>query len=636
MSIGTHDGFLEDEDDKKKNNGEHIPEKGKPDKMINSFREQLDDVSDDKGHRENNGETEVEIQSGDRPPITLRLPSRVANWIQCNEQGKILQDPASELTDDYRAWDEGASATVQDEEKSITNCFCDRYDPFLLNWTLENFSDPSIQLNDTQRADLIYHIVEETEDNWNDGVPELEDTRNAESLEYCWYNLVKLIAIKERLQNTKPSNELIDLHVSLIHSIQCNLISNIGIYHRIGWLTTDSPRQDIVDRLIDLASTYPHLRSHATRIISDWDSMEMEDEHMKIMMRSRNADFDEDDTSNGYGSDLSTHALFDKEAHDILMQKLRHLEEVMTPETDDDHAWDHPLEYVEQLAEGKHAIYLNSPLDNGNDQHLSNGSKFDFALMERMAEKGFKNWLFTEPDYGLDATYCWLQSQNDSRSKAALARTLHQYMQLKRGNDVPALREYLILPDGQEPKSVTSEMCYWQEVWKRKEDAGVEARVYLVGADDENKKAMDWMQATEDKKFIVISDGGVFQENSYSHGCTTRDASIVLYHSTAIEEYDREDFMSLRAMKHVAHEIGRKRGWGSYQTSAVPVKDNFRLIDAFAEGTLIHLHLYVTSSGGYIDAVIFSCEGENDDGEEEVDPYDEYITAPQPEVGAPA
>ncbi|MCA9371082.1 MAG: hypothetical protein KC680_03935, partial [Candidatus Peregrinibacteria bacterium] len=314
------------------------------------------------------------------------------------------------------------------------------------------------------------------------------------------------------------------------------------------------------------------------------------------------------------------------------------LEEVMTPETDDDPAWDHPLEYVEQLAEGKHVIYLKSELAEEKDQNLSNGKKFDLALMERMAEKGFTKWLFTEPDDELDATYCWLQSQNDSRSKANLARTLHQYMQLKRGDDVPALREYLILPGGQEPKSVTNEMRYWQEVWKRKEDAGAEARVYLANADDEKAKAKNWMQATENNKFFVIGDGGVFQGYSFRHGCTTRETSVVLNHRTVIDEYDREDFMGNRAMKHIAHEVGRKRGWGTHQTSAVPVKGNSRLTDTFTQETLMghDSHLKVTTSGGYVDAAIYSCEGEHDDEEEELEPYDDNVTAPQPEVDIPA
>ena len=63
---------------------------------------------------------------------------------------------------------------------------------------------------------------------------------------------------------------------------------------------------------------------------------------------------------------------------------------LMTPELDDDPAWHHPLQYIEGLAEGKHAIFLGAVAMPSKDENLSNGQKFDLALLEHMTKQQFQ------------------------------------------------------------------------------------------------------------------------------------------------------------------------------------------------------------------------------------------------------
>lgn len=133
---------------------------------------------------------------------------------------------------------------------------------------------------------------------------------------------------------------------------------------------------------------------------------------------------------------------------------------------------------------------------------------------------------------------------------------------------------------------------------------------------------MEWMQASEEKKFIVIGDGGAIQGFSYSHGCTGRATSLVVHHWCATPDYEcsLDEFCLYRAVYYAASEVGRKAGWGIYQSAVLPIKDNQRLLGAFEseelrdESEYFNVLMGVTTSGGHIDAAIFTaCEDPAED-----------------------
>ncbi len=205
-----------------------------------------------------------------------------------------------------------------------------------------------------------------------------------------------------------------------------------------------------------------------------------------------------------------------------------------------------------------------------------------------MAENGFRRWLYSEPEDRLRFIREWLNEKGDSRSLKALLEPVQDYMAWPRGRARPSLREFLVFPKGPEPVGVTRGIPYWREVADLAQRAGAEVRLFMAHAHNEKREAMEWMHASDERKFIVIGDGGGFQGCSFSHGCTTRDLSLIIHHRPATPDYESspDSFRVYRALHYAAFEVGRKKGWGVHQSAALPIKDNQRFLDAFESGEL--------------------------------------------------
>ncbi len=579
---------------------------------------------------------EVEIFTADpERPIVLQLPAAVVGILELQlEFAREIDEPAQKLVQNYREWDNGTCNGVKNLGKGMATCFGDSFSELSgsLFWTLEHFSDANFPLTGEQKNDLIFHTFNEADGDRGYRVSELKSTENSDSLDYCWYCLVRYLAIEERLMAIVDSGPLVQHHLGLIHGHYSLLLQDLPHFHELGWITTDSPKDYIERKLIDLAMNRPSLKPFVTHIIQNWGALADDGARLQLNycpeFRSERLDaigeesVDDADESNEDSDNQCCDILTGVRMQEQVMLKLRTLERVMAPETDDDRAWHHPLEFIEQLSRGRHVVFLMPAIAPFRGENLSNGQRFEFALMEHLAGMGFRHWLYSEPETHLHSIHDWLTENGINRSLKGLTEPVQQYMTLRSGMRIPAIRDFLGFPNAPEPLEVTQEIRYWQEVWDSKERSAAEVRLYMAQHDNERAQALEWMRASDDNRFIAIEDGGAFQGRSYSHNCTTRDSSLVVHHWTARPEYEwhADSFSLYRAIHFAAYAVGRKRGWGIHQSAVLPVKDNQRFLDAFEpdgelqdDSTALFAQFHVTTSGGYVDAAIFTAEDDHQD-----------------------
>lgn len=584
------------------------------------------------------GKNEVEISGADsKHPIVLHLPASVARIVRLEQAyAEKLKNPADQLAHDYQEWENCTSTEVKAYGKGMTTCY---RDPVLLYWTLEHFSDEDFPLTEEQKQDLMVHALSFAGEQWSSDVMALMSTENTDSLEYFWYILVWLMAIDQKLATKDQSNPRMQQHRELIHNHVSMLLGELTQHHEMGSVTVDSPREEMEGKLIELVRNHPHFRRHATLIMQKWEAMEQTAEELRRLISERSfqlhnvgrEDVDVDDDDGEGGVDFVAQLRQQADTY----RKLSILLNIMMPE-DDDPAWHHPVEYIEGLSDGKYVIFLESSCAPSKDENLSNGQKFDIAFMERMTERGFRHWLFSQAGYRLESLHVWLKENGDSRSLKSLMDALQQYMNLRRGNRIPAMRDFLLFPNTAEPLAVTQSVRYWQEIWDAKERVGAEVRLYTEALDNERAAAMEWLRATADKKFIAIG-GAPFRLHAYGKKCASPDSSLVLHHRSARSQYEWQSgkFNFSRAVPFVAHEIGKRKGWGIHQSSAMPIKRNERFLDEFESGELQEALLAlrveyaaVLPNSSFIDAAIFTEEENGEPAEEFPEPSDVDATMP--------
>jgi hypothetical protein len=586
-----------------------------------------------------NGDVEV-LRSGIERPIVLNLPATVVGIVEQEIAfARESPHPAVLLARSFRAWELRANSGPKardDFRTCFDECYCV---PMLLFWVLEHFSDADFPLNEDQKIDLSLQSFHEADCSRGCYVGKLKSTVNADSLDYCWYFMVRLLAIEADLTMRNRGSAMTAKHRKLIHSHYRLLRLDIDAFHEMGWITIASPKDEIEKRLFEMATDNPSLTPSVRRILSGWGEFDSCAERLYRIIRCNPMRGRGRRKEPAFRSDRDQKGdaivrLVQKQHRDMF--KIRCLERVMTPETGDDAAWHHPLEYVEHRAAGKHVLFLDPSVAAFEEEDFSRAQRFAFDLMERMARSGFRHWLHTEPEIHLHFIQKWLKGCGDSRSLKSLTDVLQEYLRLRRGMRVAGLRDFLAFPDKPEPSEVSQEIEYWQEVWVLKERAAAEVRVYMAGKWNERVDAMHWMQASADRKFVVIGDAGVFQGYSFDFGCTSRETSLIVHHHYAIPDYQWwwRSLNLYRAMSFAAYEVGRKAGWGDFQSAVLPIKDNQRLLDAFDSGPLrqesqlLLCQFHVTTSGGYADMVIFTAKGDRQDEDASVQPSDVDADAP--------
>ena len=574
------------------------------------------------------GNRDVEIsQVGAEHPVLLKLPASVMRIVrqEISRLGRI-HDPAERLADSYREWESCSNEIALPCGGRFVTCYDHPgADPALLFWTLEHFSDADFPLAEKQKLDLMFHTFDKAEEIRGEHVRDLMSTDSADSLEYCWLFLARLLVIENRLAASDRARRSVQQHIGLIHCHYSLLLQDLDYFHESGWVATESPTADIERRLFELAARYPNLQPTVAQIILNWEKLEANAEQLNQIAEIRafqlldSGDWPVDEAEEAdTDDDVAGHL----RRHERALRKIRCLERAMTPEGDDDQAWHHPLEYVEKRAVGRRVLFLLPAIEASDDEKLSNGQKFALALLEHMAQQGFRAWLFSEPERNLRHVHRWLKQNRDSRSMKALCATIQQYMMLPTGRRAPSLRDFFVFPNAPEPLPVTQELQYWQQLWETKNRVAAEVRLFMFLHDDENAEAMKWMRDCADRKFIAVGRKGNFQDFWYSDQCITREKSLVVHHRPALPDYDfdADRFRALRAFHYAAHEVGRKKGWGIHQSAALSIQDNRRFLDACRADELQEssialrcLFSVTTTAGDYADAAIFTAEEDPED-----------------------
>jgi len=585
------------------------------------------------------------LRAGGAPPIWVSLPDSVLTVVKYEvDAASELRDPAALLARYYQEWETGTGSFAEPADKCSGTCYWDCYGcPALLFWTLSHFSDAYFPLTGRRKRDLILHTLEEASDVRDHNVHELMSTVTTDSLDYCWLFLVNLMSIEEELATRAGRKRAIERHLDLIYFHYGYLLDDLCNFHESGWITTASPKEDFERRLIDLGTVEPTLKPIAARIIRKWDSLEETGRYLRQVVEDRSSrlyEIEQQRAIRAKTARATGRAAFSAVGRQQLMRTLAAVQQVMTPDSDDDPAWHHPVEYIETLAKGRNVIFLDWIWTNSGSERLSNAQNFDLALLERMAQHGFRSWLFTEPEHGLYSIQEWLKANGEGRALKSLCDGVQQYMAMDGGTQRPSLRDVLFFPHAREPLAVTQEIRYWQEVWAVKERTGAVVRLYMAQHGNERESAIDWMRSRDDRRFIVIGDGGAFKGYSNAIGCTARDTSLVLNHRAASPRYEvsAKPFILTRALRFAAYQVGRNRGWGVHRSAVLPIKDNQRLLAVFQAGELrdesdaLLCSFMVNTPGGYAEAVIYTA-----DDEQEIapgfEPYAVDSGAPLVEVG---
>ena len=541
-------------------------------------------------------------------------------------------DPASVLAREYQEWKASTSEFAESFGKAESTCFDNSFCvPDLLFWTLEQFSDSDFPLAETDLIDLPFHTFEEATTVRRFHVRNLSSIVPTDALDFCWYFLVRLLVIDSHLQHQDPTKPTIQRHKELIQNHYSLLISDVVEFHETGDISSASPRADFEARLIDLTILHPWLNSLVAQLIKNWDLLEEDAIRIQEISDKRSECLEEESDDievDEYDCDFVT--AFKRDV--AVMHEIRQLEQLITPESDDDPIWHHPLEYLSKgCCDERRALFIHPAYVSFTNDEFSNAQKFDFLLMERLTSCGYGNWLLPEAEYHLSEIQRWLNDSGDPRSLIDLTKTLQEYLSWPNDRQPPMLRDYFGFPKIAEPLYVTQDIRFWEAVRILKSRSRAEIRIYMTRYESELQSALDWMQASADKRFIVVAGNDIFQNEAFRFGCANRDTSFVLQHRIARSEYDwpHGQINYFRALNYAAFNVGQKKGLGIHQTAALPIKDNRPVLEFFETSGLENSgedwgNLYgrarVGSMGGYIDAILFTVDDEDDDQDSGLSP----------------
>ncbi len=461
---------------------------------------------------------------------------------------------------------------------------------------------------------------------------QIKDTSCA--FEYCWYTLLKILTIEEKISAGNGPDFKKERHLELISNVRGILLSELNQFHDYGWISEQSPKDEIEVRLLALIKKQPDIKVVAMPILQNYDAQIEKGIHLKHLGMERHAELIDKEERLGMANkvDFQDELLIQNE----LFNKLRTIVNIVKPQPENEPAWHQPINYLESQAKGKSTIYFSESDEKfkWNGEELPNGYKFDFALMERLSESGFTNWLHGRAPNHTDFLHKWLKASNDSRSQHSLIETLQQYMDLGRGNRVPSLRGFLSLPEESEPVEVTREIVYWQELWEAKERS--KAKILLCNRFDraETELVVKWMKEHKEEKIFAITDHIGFEHSARSYGCSKRETSLMVSHRSSLPTYPFDGLNAKAALAYAAHEVGSTEGWGDYRSSAMPLKANEQLRSEITKGALrneeanFDVAFKVLDTDGYIDAIVFTENSDNEHSEE-------YLETNNVDAGSP-
>lgn len=526
--------------------------------------------------------TAVRIETGTgRQAITLQLPARVAHALaQLFDERKLPSDAVSALRERLRRFEE---CVAEDENTPdiFSQIMHEKGGMALFSWTIDRYSDPGI--SDEERALLRRHILSFMNTlgtiYLTSGMFDAKEYP-IESLECRWYLLVRLLARWNSLEEQEALPHAGQEHLRLMRDCVRFVVAACESPFRLGVVAVD-PTAEIADRrLLDLLrkDKSPWLQKQVRELRGLWRewSFITTDLHQDCDLRSQKED--------SFDLRSSQEILREGEARRELMEQLQTLQAAMIRASREaDEAWQHPIGHITRLAATRNLIMYGTtgirPEHGdppGGHELLPNALRFHIELLREFAQAGFRQWAIGDARFYLTPLAEWLSAQGDRRSVPELASSLQQYLDAK-GRNGPSIRSFLALPESKEPLAITQNLRFWQELAACKREVRSTIMLFPHFQKERNDR-LNWLQGSPNEKKICIC-------SSYEDIPAHSQSTLSIQHDYALPDYDSDTFASRKAIMHCAHQIGSRRGWGDFQSSALHMQGNEPLCAALKNGS---------------------------------------------------
>ena len=480
-------------------------------------------------------------------------------------------------------------------------------------WLLDHYSDEQSSVSDEQRQELreCARSIESPQNRLSETLHSPEEPTVC--LEYFFYLLVRLLAMKQRLEK-KQQTPVLQEHKDMLEE-QCFLVlEQMNRIHESG-LSIQDPKRFIEDKLLSIGILHPALKTQISRLSQVWDlwrdeSKRIHRERYEFMLAKRNV-------RQQMAFMTPAQRLKQTEKDTAVTSLVDAMGEAMTPDSVDDLAWDEPLEYIENLTDGSPAVFMNAYKPRGVEDGSSKGQQFQLDLYKGLADKGFKKWLLLESDSALRPIQQWLKEKDDSRSLQELTDILGEYMRQRLGN---SLHSFMTLPTGDIPENVMSVIRYFEDFWEAKEEACATLHIPAFRTFKERDHAALGLMISGSEKLLCsgfLKDEQLFRILEHS---SHSKAPVFLHHASTQSKPDRiipGGWVNVdNAMGYAAHI--KKRSRGVYQTSAVPGHGKEEHLALFGRHkTFNGIQIFTQGASRFVDACVFTKERGDDDRKNE-------------------
>lgn len=504
--------------------------------------------------------------AAEHPAVTMDVSSIFIRGI--DQPGDLPRNPNQALQKLLWMW--WNDSQYSPSQKAIADCFGTT--PALYYYALKHFSDPAIPFSPEEREDLFRQLLHHVRCLTSGVTEESSLSGNNRPLEFCWYLLVRLLTIEDQVRSRPPS-ALKEEHLSLIHHQYAYLIRCLYEAKRNGYTTISSLVGWLEEKLIDLGRKYPHLKTIITPLLKAdiLDTSSKTTADIQRMFWDRYvALFVKEQEEKQLGWET------EKILQDKIARLLSRLRETLIP-SDEEYAWDEPLEYIAQRAKEKKVICIDQAytrtLKEGSEEDEEEGiepiDQIELALFNRLSSDDTA-WIFADAQIQICPFHDILEQRGNPKSLAEIMVIVEQYVNGKHGE---YSLQTLLWMEGESNPHVQDCLLYWEAV----RNARKKNNIYLINGllEHEQEKIVQMVQSS--RQTVVLGGGRatVILSNRFN-----TNEMLTIHHQPAQQGYPDDHVCIPNCLGHTAHELGNKNGWGDFDSSAVPLRDNLPLLGA--------------------------------------------------------
>lgn len=486
--------------------------------------------------------------------------------------------------------------------------------PTFFFWALEHVPDSQTPLDEEDRKRLATDLIRSmdssgvfqpvfkrlTRDRPKLETPEEQVDTAIAGFEMWRYVLLRILLIEQRLRQlnhlTKVGEEFFADSYKLIAINLESTVQGSQITH---------PRAFLEGWLFQLGVEQPELKGLIGRFLEEWKNVDPHGDADDIIYGGLEpwqkegwvsphqppADILAED---GVSSER---VVDDLTAQSRLMTQLRALQEAIDPKTDSvrQQAWQDPLRYLITLAKGKKTIIFKSTSwEGGQRPELPNKVQVQLGFLDQigdgdgpLGQESVKKWAIVIPYSALWHLFNWLHDARAEITGGMLAKSLQGYLNAK--GEVP-IRSFLDLPDQKEPVGATGLLNAFQRLRAIREKNKAEITLFYLGKEVEepsyrgDKPLANWLaEHVGDAKVVLdIGNLGTHPGRDVPETLVSEDSVVWITQRMATEHFpaNAEDETLAKSLmfQHAAFLIGESQGWGDFQSSAIPIRQNDSLL----------------------------------------------------------